>query len=59
MAKWSPVRKIRFYVIYDPAKRQIGTPAKYKRLLPVPSRKSGKLIVECTGFYINPGEKHG
>lgn len=51
MAKWSPFRKIRFWVVYDPAKRQIGAPAKFKRQLAMPIRKSGKVIVEMTGFY--------
>lgn len=51
MAKWSPFRKIRFWVVYDPAKKQIGAPAKFKRQLAVPSRTSGKVIVEMTGFY--------
>jgi hypothetical protein len=51
MAKWSPFRKIKFWVIYDPAKKQIGAPAKYKQQLPAPRRGSGKVIVEMTGFY--------
>lgn len=51
MAKWSPFRKIRFWVVYDPAKKQIGEPAKYKYQLSVPSKDSGKVIVEMTGFY--------
>lgn len=51
MAKWSPFRKIRFWVIYDPAKGEIVRLAKFKRLLPVPSRQSGRFIVQCTGFY--------
>ena len=51
MAKWSPFRKIRFWVIYDPAKKQIGEPTKYKYELPKPRRGSGKIIVEMTGFY--------
>lgn len=63
MAKWSPFRKIRFWVIYDPAKKQIGAPSKYKYQLAVPSRGSGKVIVEMTGFYPasarSGDEKHG
>jgi hypothetical protein len=51
MAKWSPFRKIRFWVIYDPAKKQIGAPAKYKYQLAAPSPGSGKVLVEMTGFY--------
>lgn len=51
MSKWSPFRKIRFWVIYDPAKRVIVRSAKFKRLLPKPSRRSRRVIIECTGFY--------
>ena len=58
MAKWSPFRKIRFWVIYDPKTRQIGAPAKFKYQLAEPSRTSGKHIVECTGFYPKPDAKH-
>ena len=51
MAKLSPFRKIKCWVIYDPAKKQIGAPKKYKHQLPTPRRGSGKVIVEMTGFY--------
>lgn len=55
MAKWSPFRKIKFYVIYDPAKHEIVRSARFKRLLPQPSRQSGRVIIECTGFYPSSG----
>lgn len=51
MSERSPFRKIKFWVIYDPAKKQIGASAKYKYQLAAPSRSSGKVIVEMTGFY--------
>lgn len=59
MAKWSPFRKIRLWVVYDPAKRVIVKMEKFKRLLPVPSRKSGRVIVELTGFYPAPQSDGG
>lgn len=46
-----PFRKIKFWAIYDPKKREIVKSAKFKYLLPVPSRASGWHLVELTGFY--------
>lgn len=51
MAKWSPFRKIKCWAIYDPAKSAIVRLEKFKHLLPVPSRDSGRVIVQLTGFY--------
>ena len=51
MAKWSPFRKIKFWIIYDPRKSEIVRLAKFKNMLPVPSRQSGRKLVQCSGFY--------
>lgn len=46
------LRKIKFFVIYNPATRQIsGEIYRYKYEVPQPSKGSGKVIVECKGFY--------
>lgn len=51
MTEWSPFRKIKFWIIYDPAKNEIVRLAKFKNLLGVPSRQSGRQLIQCTGFY--------
>ena len=51
MAKWSPFRKIKFWIIYDPRKSEIVRLAKFNNMLPVPSRQSGRKLVQCSGFY--------
>jgi hypothetical protein len=51
MAKWSPLRKIWFWVVYDPKTQEISTIAEFKYQLAVPSRQSGRVVIKCTGFY--------
>jgi hypothetical protein len=59
MAKWSPFRKIRFYALYDPAKRVIVMSSPHKKYLPKPGRRSGQVVVELTGFYPSSARSKG
>lgn len=44
-------RKITFWVLYDPARKHIIAMDQYKYGLPKPSRESGRVILQCKGFY--------
>lgn len=49
--KLNLVRKVLFWVLYDPARKEIVEMHQYKYQLPIPSRESGRVIFQCQGFY--------
>jgi len=44
-------RTVKFWVLYDPAKRRFIQIERFKYLLPVPSRETGLVIFQCKGHY--------
>lgn len=46
------VRKIRFFALYNPKLRLIVEQKRFKYELRQPSKASGLVVVELTGFYV-------
>lgn len=47
-------RKIVFWVLYDPIRKEVIQIQRYKYELAVPSRESGRVMIQCKGFYPTP-----
>ena len=49
------VRTVKFWIRYNPKRREIVQQSTYKHQLPKPSASSGDVLIEVKGFYVPTG----